>query len=290
MSEPFSPPSSPDVFALQSTQIAVQPPAADPLNAAVPPNSVACSLRRVGTFGLPGDAAGTDRLELKANGTRAQGAGGYNPPSLYGLSVGAPYLHHGQATTLAEVFTDGRWQAHLRAGNPEYSPSPEDVGNLVAFLLSIDATKQEIPSTQGSDACLLTFPAGATAVVDLTPDQEVPPLSSDQSGDAFVALSGDERTLFIELGVQNISRQDLLAAHVHVAPAGENGDVAMFIARAGFTSPVRVTLDEGDFLPIPAAPTFAEFIQKLRQGGTYINVHTVQNMGGAVRGQIPSLE
>src|SRR5207253_679175 len=83
--------------------------------AAVGPTEVACVLRSLGTFGLPGDATGTDALEKKgdATGSRAQGAGGYNVPSLYGLAVGAPYLHHGQAATLQDLFDDSRWQNHL---------------------------------------------------------------------------------------------------------------------------------------------------------------------------------
>ena len=49
---------------------------------------------------------------------RAQGRGGYNVPSLYGVALGAPYLHHGQAATLTELFTEVRWQSHWQAGNP----------------------------------------------------------------------------------------------------------------------------------------------------------------------------
>ena len=60
-------------------------------------------LRNVGTFGLPGDTVGTNNLEIRIlNGLsiRAEGRGGYNVPSLYGLALGAPYFHHGQAKTL----------------------------------------------------------------------------------------------------------------------------------------------------------------------------------------------
>ena len=34
---------------------------------------------------------------------RAQGRLGYNVPSLYGLAVGAPYLHHGAVPTLRDL-------------------------------------------------------------------------------------------------------------------------------------------------------------------------------------------
>lgn len=126
---------------------------------------VACVTRNVGTFGLPGDTVGTDALELRPfQGAlvRSQGRAGYNVPSLYGLALGAPYLHHGQAATLAELFTDPRWQFHTGAGNANFGLALEQPGkldDLIAFLLSIDATTEELaipqdPGTGASfDAC-----------------------------------------------------------------------------------------------------------------------------------------
>ncbi len=119
---------------------------------------VACVTRNVGTFGLPGDTANTDTLELRPfQGAlvRAQGRAGYNVPSLYGLALGAPYLHHGQAATLAELFTDERWQFHTGAGNANFGltlAQPGKLDDLTAFLLSIDATTEEleVPTDPGS--------------------------------------------------------------------------------------------------------------------------------------------
>jgi YVTN family beta-propeller protein len=123
----------------------------------------ACSLRNVGTFGVPMDTARTDELEIRPGAApRAQGRSGYNVPSLYGLALGAPYLHHGQAPTLEELFTDARWQFHTTAGNANFGVVLNGAGkvdDLVAFLLSIDATTAEIdlPRDSGTglsfDAC-----------------------------------------------------------------------------------------------------------------------------------------
>ncbi len=133
--------------------------------AAVPVAQSACSTRNVGTFGLPGDTARTDSLELRpvAPGTgRAQGRAGYNLPTLYGLALGAPYLHHGQAPTLPELLNDTKWTFHTNAGNANFSvilAGAGKVDDLVAFLLSIDASTPEIavpndPGTgQSFDAC-----------------------------------------------------------------------------------------------------------------------------------------
>jgi YVTN family beta-propeller protein len=168
----FAPPSIfPATWSYQTKQIATQPiigaDATGPAEAAVvAPAQAACVLRNVGTFGdgVGGNAGTTDALERKPDGTRAQGRGGYNIPSLYGLALRGPYLHHGQAPTLEVLFTDSRWAFHTGAGAANFlagaKPGDADVQDLKAFLLSIDASQPEvaIPTQNGIsfDAC----PAG----------------------------------------------------------------------------------------------------------------------------------
>jgi hypothetical protein len=123
---------------------------------AVGPKQVSCVIRNVGTFGVPGNTSRTDALEKKPDATRAQGRGGFNVPSLYGLALGAPYLHHGQAATLEALFDDPKWVIHLRVGNPNFLKSGNAVqqkNDLIAFLLSIDASKPETEIPEGFDAC-----------------------------------------------------------------------------------------------------------------------------------------
>jgi hypothetical protein len=131
---------------------------------------VACVLRNVGSFGVPNDTTKTDALELRpfmGSLVRSQGRGGYNVPSLYGLALGAPYLHHGQARSLDELFENTAWQFHTNAGNGNFSVqlsmSQTAVSDLKAYLLSIDAATDEVqvPADPGSglsfDACPATF-------------------------------------------------------------------------------------------------------------------------------------
>jgi hypothetical protein len=117
-------------------------------------------IRNVGTFG---SAALETRL-VNGAPARAQGRLGYNVPSLYGLALGDPYLHHGQAPTLEALLTDPRWAFHTAGGAANFlagaKPGDADVQDLKAFLLSIDAAQTElaIPKQGGVsyDAC----PAG----------------------------------------------------------------------------------------------------------------------------------
>jgi mono/diheme cytochrome c family protein len=138
-----------------TTQIQLEP---NPGGAGIAPPHVSCVLRDVGTFGVPGDTTATDLLEVKglANSPRAQGEfAGYNVPSLYGLQVGAPFLHHGQAGTLDALLdpTNTAYQPHLTSGNAIFSPSATDQADLKAFLLSIDAKATEAPLPAGADVC-----------------------------------------------------------------------------------------------------------------------------------------
>jgi YVTN family beta-propeller protein len=150
-----------DVGGVKSKQIAAQPVSAEvaPFNsAAVAPPQLACAIRNVGTFGVPGDVAATDALEIKPGNPspRAQGRGGYNVPSLYGVQVGGPYLHHGQARTLEELFTDAKWLAHTQAGAANFLGAGDvarDRQDLVNYLLSIDASTPEVALAAGFEGC-----------------------------------------------------------------------------------------------------------------------------------------
>jgi DNA-binding beta-propeller fold protein YncE len=158
------------------TLISAQPAIANPdATGPAEPSSItiaqtACSLRNVGTFGVLTDPTATNVIEVRPfNGqlARAEGRAGFNVPSLYGLALGAPYLHHGQAPTLDDLFTNSAWAFHTNAGNANFSVELGDSqkrSDLIAFLLSIDETTPEIavptdPGTGGSfDACPVSFP------------------------------------------------------------------------------------------------------------------------------------
>ncbi len=181
---PFIPPTTDAFFPSHTVQISAQPAADDNTGAPIPPNEVACVLREVGTFGDPGNDAATDAIEKKVDGNRAEGRGGFNVPSLYGLAVGAPYLHHGQARSLTTLLSDGRWSVHLKAGNPTFAPSAAQIDDLIAFLLSIDAEQTEFTVPAPFDACPAIFPAPTTAEAlrDTIPEHAASPgLQADQT-------------------------------------------------------------------------------------------------------------
>ena len=94
--------------------------------------------------------------------TTAQGGAvdstGYNPPSLLGLQVGAPFFHAGNARTLEELLS-ASFSVHRGAltKNGNFLQQPGDIDKLVAYLLSIDGDKPPLPipppGPQGGDFC-----------------------------------------------------------------------------------------------------------------------------------------
>ncbi len=141
-------------------------PATTPMNQVmrfgVPANDqLQCIIRPVGTFGVAPPAVGIAELRADMT-TAAQGnavdARGYNPPSLLGVAVGAPYYHAGNARTLEELLSP-TFDVHRKAlsKDPAFLAKPEDVQALVAYLLSIDGDKPVLPipalGAQGGDFC-----------------------------------------------------------------------------------------------------------------------------------------
>lgn len=121
-------------------------------------DQIGCSLRDVGTFPAQPSATTPSFAGISPVGapgvfeyrqdmtTLAQGATGFNVPSLFGLSLGAPYFHAGNARTLEEVFDSATFASHHQALASSFlgNAAQRDVqiAQLVAFLLSIDETTE----------------------------------------------------------------------------------------------------------------------------------------------------
>lgn len=104
------------------------------------------------------------------------------------------------------------------------------------------------------------------------------PSGSPAEGTAFLVLSTDYSTLEYRLTVTGLSAQ-LTAAHIHNGAAGTNGPPVHPIAVTGATM-------EGAWTSGDASPLSMDAIRKLLLGELYVNVHTMANPGGEVRGQI----
>lgn len=131
-------------------------------------------------------------------------------------------------------------------------------------------------------------PSKARFRIDLSGAEEVPQVDTDASGDAKVQLKGER----LEFRVRVCDIEDVTQAHIHVGAFGTNGPVAVFLFES-FADPFSTdrckTLSKGRlsasdlFLP---GLTWDAFVEEIRNGNTYVNVHTLDNPGGEIRGQL----
>ena len=121
-------------------------------------------------------------------------------------------------------------------------------------------------------------------VAQLSGVDEVPPVATASHGTAHFHVSKDGSTVSFKVVVSQPS-SPVIAAHIHKAPVGVNGGVVVDLF--GGASKVKVnnnaTIFSGTF-SVAAWPNFS-FADTLA-GLHYVNVHTVNNPPGEIRGQI----
>ncbi|MDQ7820360.1 MAG: CHRD domain-containing protein [Armatimonadota bacterium] len=128
----------------------------------------------------------------------------------------------------------------------------------------------------------------------LSGSEQVPPNSSPGYGVALFEVQPGGAAVRYRLSV--FETTDVMMAHIHIAPPGQNGPVVVWLYPAappprlipGVTNGV---LGEGTFTaasfmgPLAGQPMSA-LLTALAQGTAYVNVHTRANPGGEIRGQI----
>lgn len=151
-------------------------------------------------------------------------------------------------------------------------------------------------------ALVVALPAGAGndrnfKAAPLKGANEVPAVDSQGNGVAHFKLNKDGDALSFSLIVANL--EDVTQAHIHCGPADANGGVTAFLF--GFADPAvnqngplaSGVITDAQVLPIADSAVcpggiedFDDLIAQIRAGNTYVNVHTVANPGGEIRGQI----
>ena len=120
--------------------------------------------------------------------------------------------------------------------------------------------------------CLATVPAFAQKYqATLTGAQEVPAKTGNGAGTATMTLDGDKLTYDVEY-------KDLTgpatAAHIH-GPAEPGANAGVMVPFSNPANPIKGTVNLTE-----------EQVKELKAGKEYVNVHTAQNPGGEIRGQI----
>jgi len=173
--------------------------------------------------------------------------------------------------------------------------------SLLLFLAA--CTGADKPDTDVMTAPLFDVKLGAQGFhTHASGDQEVPPRDTRATGNATFQLSDDGTELHYKLIVANI--ENVVQAHIHLAPAGVNGNIVAFLyglvaAGGGRADGVLAegTITDADLINDLAGATIADLVAAIQAGGAYVNVHTNDGVGatntgpgdfpgGEVRGQI----
>lgn len=122
----------------------------------------------------------------------------------------------------------------------------------------------------------------------LTPGQEIQAdlVHSDAGGSALLA-SVDGARLGVHVTASNLSGP-IVAAHLHLAPAGAVGPVVVDLTSGLLPAAggVRFLVQASDLTGPLAGASFIAFLNQVAAGNVYVNLHTAQYPGGELRGQV----
>jgi len=102
--------------------------------------------------------------------------------------------------------------------------------------------------------------------------QEVPPVTTAATGTTNIKVAADGMVS----GSVSTSGVMSTMAHIHIAPAGQNGPVIVPLTKTG---------DNTYVVPASAKLTPAQ-LQAYKMGSLYVNVHSDAHKGGEIRAQL----
>lgn len=127
--------------------------------------------------------------------------------------------------------------------------------------------------------------AAETLTTELSGDNAVPPIEVDGSGEATVTISDDEQTVTWDVSYSDLTGAPA-AGHIHFGAADANGPVMIPFAEvteSGTTgSFAAADYAGGEGLP----DDWDGVLDAIRDGNSYVNIHTEANPGGEIRGQL----
>jgi CHRD domain len=143
---------------------------------------------------------------------------------------------------------------------------------------------------------------GNSLQVRLVGYQETPlALSTTGAGELRVQVGEDGQEISYELSYQDLEA-DVTQAHIHFGQRAQSGGVSVFLctnlgngpvgtqlcpaAPATVTGVLRAADVVGPAGQGIAAGEFAEFVDAIRSGTTYVNVHTAKYPAGEIRAQL----
>jgi len=185
-------------------------------------------------------------------------------------------------TTFYNAFgvAEGYWDVNSSAPLDSAAVSYFDRGEVYANIHSSDFPGGEIRGNLVHSSLLFSnepfdphFKDDLMLSASMNGDEENPPVATDGHGLATIYFNGDRTSATVNVTVDGLSGP-IVSAHIHDGAAGANGPVIFPLTYVGNRIQTEIT----GITPAQLA--------KFIDGGYYINVHTEENPGGEIRGQI----
>ncbi|MCG3117198.1 MAG: CHRD domain-containing protein, partial [Candidatus Manganitrophus sp. SA1] len=139
---------------------------------------------------------------------------------------------------------------------------------------------------------LTRFQSGTTPILlraTLSGSEEVPAVTTLATGSATLVISPGQTEISYTLHIADIGITGITAVQLHFGAPGAEGRALFTLTSSPFVSPLTGKLTAADLERIAATEginTFADAIKAMRDGNTYLHIHTATHLGGEIRGQI----
>ncbi|MEP6577092.1 MAG: CHRD domain-containing protein [Nitrososphaerota archaeon] len=123
-------------------------------------------------------------------------------------------------------------------------------------------------------------------------NNEVPPVDTKATGQTTFRTANNDTTIKYKVNITGFS--DATGAMVHTGKAGANGDVIVDLLQGSKKNPtklgmlIRGNITDSSLTGPMKGKTLADLISAIKNGDTYVNVHTSSHPNGEIRGQIES--
>jgi hypothetical protein len=158
------------------------------------------------------------------------------------------------------------------------SLTPELVAELLAGRIYVNLITTAFPNGEIRGQLLTGAPINLFAA--FSGSQEVPAVTTVANGLGAFTLGADGKNLAFDITANGLSGP-IIAAHFHLAAAGQNGPIIRDI-----TGNFLVNKGSGVWSATDAGPLTPGRVAELLAGTIYVNIHTAANLDGEIRGQI----
>jgi hypothetical protein len=154
------------------------------------------------------------------------------------------------------------------------------LGGSAALLIAVAAACNDDPNDPNLET---DFAATLTGTAE-----RPTPVTTTATGSASIEIDDDAQEFEVTVTVNNLV--SITMAHIHVGDANTAGPIAVTLVAnplaPGSFSGTLVNDEVFTAADVEGGETFATLAAKIRAGTAYINVHTVANQAGELRGQL----